>query len=50
MTTNNSKSYPSYCNKLVDHYNTYHPSIANKPINADCFVLTEKSETNSKTP
>ena len=34
MTPNDSKSYLSYLNKLVDHYsNTYHHSINKKPIN-----------------
>ena len=36
MTTNDSKSYLSYLNKLVDQCNnTYHPSINKKLINAD---------------
>ena len=51
MTANNSKSYLSYLNKLVDQYNnTYHHSINKKPINADCSALTEKIETNPKAP
>ena len=51
MTTNDSKSYLSYFNKLVDQYsNTYHHSIIKKPINADYSALTEKIETNSKAP
>ena len=34
MTPNQSNSYLSYLNKLVDHYsNTYHHSINKKPIN-----------------
>ena len=40
MTANDSKSYLSYLNKLVDQYNnTYHHCIGKKPI-----------ETNSKAP
>ena len=51
MTTNDSKSYLSYLNKLVDQYNnTYHHSIDKKRINADFSVLTEKIETNLKAP
>ena len=51
MTANDSKSYLSYLNKLVDQYNnTYHHSINKKPINADYSDLTEKIETNSKAP
>ena len=49
MTANDSKSYLSYLNKLVDQYNnTYDHSINKKAINADCFALTEKIEANSK--
>ena len=49
MATNDSKSYLSYLNKLVDQYNnTYHHSIDKKRINADFSVLTEKIETNLK--
>ena len=51
MTANDSKSYVSYLNKLVDQYNnTHHHSINKKPINADYSDLTEKIETNSKAP
>ena len=51
MTANDSKSYLSYLNKLVDQYNNiYHHSINKKPINADYSALTEKIETNSKAP
>ena len=51
MTANNSKSYLSYLNKLLDQYNnTYHRSIKKKPINADYSALTEKIETNLKAP
>ena len=38
-------------NKLVDQNNIiYHYSINKKPINADYAALTEKIETNPKTP
>ena len=51
MTTNDSKSYLSYLNKLVDQYNnTYPHSINKKPINADYSALTKKIETNPKVP
>ena len=44
MTTNDSKSYLSYLNKLVDQYNnTYYHSINKKTINADYSALTEKN-------
>ena len=49
MTANDSKSYLSYLNKLVDQYNnTYHHSVNKKPINTDYSALTEKTETNPK--
>ena len=36
MTANNSKSYLSYLNKLLDQYNnTYNHSINKKSTNAD---------------
>ena len=51
MTTNDSKSYLSYLNKLVDQYNnTYHHYVNKKPINADYSALTENIETNPKAP
>ena len=51
MTANDSKSYLSYLNKLVDQYNnTYHYSINKKLVNADYSGLTEKIETNPKAP
>ena len=51
MRANDSKSYLPYLNKLVDQYNnTYHHSINKKSINADYSALTEKIETNPKTP
>ena len=38
-------------NKLVEQYNnTYHHYINKNPINADYSTLTEKIETNPKTP
>ena len=49
MTANDSKSYLSYLNELVDQYNnTYHYSIDKKPINAVYSALTERIERNSK--
>ena len=51
MTSNESKSYLPYLNKLVYQCNnTYHHSINKKPINADFSALTEKFETNHKAP
>ena len=51
MTVNDSKSYLSYLNKLVDQSNnTYHHSISKKPINTNYSAVTEKTETNSKSP
>ena len=51
MTANDSKSYLSSLNKLVDQYNNaYHHCVIKKPINADYFALTEKIEANSKAP
>ena len=51
MTTNDSKSYLPYLNKLVDQYNnTYHHSFDRKSVNADYSVLTEEIETNPKVP
>ena len=48
MTTNDSKPYLSYLNKLVDQFNnSYHHSINKKPINSD---LSKKTETNLKAP
>ena len=49
MTANNSKSYLSYLNILVNQYNnTYRHSIGKKLVNAEYSVLTEKIETNPK--
>ena len=51
MTANNSKSYLSYLNKLVDQYNnTYLHSVNKEPTNADYSALTEKIERNPKVP
>ena len=51
MIAKDSKYYLPYLNKLVDKYNnTYHNSINKKPINADYSPLTEKIETNHKSP
>ena len=51
MTANNSKSYITYLNKLVDQCDkTHHHSINKKPFNADYSALTEKIETNPKAP
>ena len=48
MTANDTKSYLSYLNKLVDQYNnTYYHSIGKKPISVDYSALTGKTETNS---
>ena len=46
MTANNSKSYLSYLNELVDEYNnTYNYSIGKKLIQADYSALTEEIKT-----
>ena len=51
MTANDNKSCLPYLNKSVDQYNnTYHHSINKKPIDADYSALTEKIETNPKSP
>ena len=51
MTANDSKSYISYLNKLVDHFsNTHHHFINKKLINTDYSTLTEKIEMNPKDP
>ena len=48
MEANDSKYY---LNKLVDqYYNTCHNSISKKLINAGCFGLSEKFQTNPKYP
>ena len=49
MTANDSKSYLSYLNILVNQYNnTYRHSVGKKLVNAKYSVLTEKIETNPK--
>ena len=49
MTSNNSKSYPGYLNKLVDEYNnTYQGSNGKKSIHADYQALTEETELSHK--
>ena len=49
MTANNSKSYITYLNKLVDQWDkTHHHSINKKCFNADYYALAEKIETNPK--
>ena len=51
MATNDSKYYLPYFNNLVDQCNnTYHHSINKTHINVDCSALTEKIETNPKSP
>ena len=42
VATNDSKSYLSYFNKLVDQYTNTH-SANKKPINTDYSVLIEKN-------
>ena len=50
MTSNDSKSYFNYLNKLVDpHNNTYHHSFNKQPIGGDFFSLHwKKNEANRK--
>ena len=49
MTANDSKSYLSYLNKLIDEYNnTQHHSINKKPNNVYYSVLTEDIESHPK--
>ena len=51
MTRNDSKSYLGYLKKLVDEYNNnYNCSTGKKSIHADCYTLTEKSESSHKAP
>ena len=51
VTANDSKSYLSYLNKLLDQQNnTYYHAINKKSINANYSAMTEKIETNSKAP
>ena len=43
MIANDSKSYLSYLNKLVDQYNNnYHHSINKEAVTADYSALVEK--------
>ena len=49
VTANDSKSYLSYLNKLVDQCsNTYYHFISKKSINVYYTALTKKIETNPK--
>ena len=51
MTTNDSKSYLGYFNKLVDEYsNAYRRSVGKKPIDAGYSALTEEIETILEAP
>ena len=51
MTGNDSKSFLSYLNELVDKYNnTYHCSISKKNYFANYFPLSEEIELNHKAP
>ena len=51
ITVINKKSNLGYLNKLVDeHKNTYHHSIGKNPIDTDYSALSEKVETNLKSP
>ena len=51
MAANDSKSYLSYLNKLVDqNKNTYHHSIDEKAIIGNYSSLTEKIVSNPKAP
>ena len=51
MTDNDSKSYLSYLNRLVDQYNnTYHHSVNKKRINAHDSPLTKNIETKLEAP
>ena len=49
MTTENSKSYVGYLNKLLSEYkNTYHRSIGENLIHTDYSALTEQIESTHK--
>ena len=51
MTANESNSYLTYLNKIVDQYNnTYHHAMKTKPINSDYFASTKNFDSNPKTP
>ena len=49
MTANDTKTYLSYLNKLLDEYNnSYHRAIGKKPADDNYSALTEEINTNSK--
>ena len=48
MRPNDSKSYLSYLNKVVNQYNNTYHSINKKPIKDDNSALTKIIETNPK--
>ena len=50
MTANDTKSYLSYLNKLVDQCKNNYHSIFKKSINADYSALIDKLETTLKAP
>ena len=51
VAANDSRSYLSYLNELVDqHNNTYHRPIGEKPADGDYSTLTEKIELSHKAP
>ena len=51
MTANNEHFYLSYLKKVVSEYNhNYQDSIGKKPVDAHYSALSEKIETNLKSP
>ena len=51
LTANDSKSYLSYLNRLVDEYNySYHRSVNKKSIYVDCSAFPEEFESSHKVP
>ena len=51
MTTNDSKSYLNYLNKLADEYNhTYHLSIGKKPFYDNSSSLCKEIKINPWAP
>ena len=51
MTANKKHFYLSYLKKVVDEYNhNYQDPIGKKPVDADYSALSEKIETNLKSP
>ena len=50
MAANDSKSYPSYLNKLVDEYDHSYHSCGKTPINADYSALSEEIKSYHKAP